>query len=217
MAEEGAWPSIQRLGLLSTTALLDQFAIVGEERDRIESINRRSSKSISHPLLGTAIIRDQLPMSEQGLLRCLQGMVPAEWYRLLNGKVFFWLTEAKLTRLLTARAYRGKKQTVLTVNSRELIETYWEQTSLSPINSGSTIYNPQIRGKFTFSSIDQYDFEEMKRRRGTSEAVAELAVDYSIPDITRIVDTVTEWYGGECLGTIYQRAGQYPTVPTTTS
>ncbi len=36
MAEAAAWPSIQRHGLLSTSALLDLYGVAGAERARIE-------------------------------------------------------------------------------------------------------------------------------------------------------------------------------------
>lgn len=37
MAEAGSWPMIREHGLLSTSALLDLFGVVGSNRDVIES------------------------------------------------------------------------------------------------------------------------------------------------------------------------------------
>jgi hypothetical protein len=62
---------------------------------------------IHHPRYGTAVIRDQKPMSDGGLVRALQdGLKPRDWYRILNKKVFFWLTRERLETLVNAREYR---------------------------------------------------------------------------------------------------------------
>src|SRR5262245_60128665 len=101
MAEDGAWPSIERHGLLSTSALLDLYGVDGAERVTIESSHRPDSIEINRDGLGTAVVRDQKPMSDAGLARCLQdGLSPEEWYRILNNKSFFWLTERRLLILL---------------------------------------------------------------------------------------------------------------------
>jgi hypothetical protein len=71
MAERGSWPSIRRHGLLSTTALLDRFEISGRERTSIEARRRSASITLSRPALGSAVVRDQLPMDDRGLSRCL--------------------------------------------------------------------------------------------------------------------------------------------------
>jgi hypothetical protein len=50
-----------------------------------------------------SVVRDQFPMTDAGLLRCLPNHIsPADWYKLLNQKVFFWLTKDRLIRLLNA-------------------------------------------------------------------------------------------------------------------
>ena len=79
MAEDGNWEGIQRLGLLSTTVLLDRFGIGGETRFRIESARRPEIEVIEHPEHGRALIRDNKPMQERVLERCLTGMTPPEW------------------------------------------------------------------------------------------------------------------------------------------
>src|SRR5688500_16955713 len=88
MAEEGAWESIARNGLLSTTALLDLFEINGPMRTEIENEHRSQSKTITHERYGSVVIRDQKPLRESSLKRCLRGLTLSEWYQLLNSKVF---------------------------------------------------------------------------------------------------------------------------------
>src|ERR1044071_5448626 len=141
MAHAEAWEGIRERGLLSTTALLDLFEIDGELRHKIESEHRPESVVIEHPVHGRAVIRDQKPMSEGALRKCLVRISPRQWYELLNGRVFFWLSRERLARLLSARAYRNAKHCVMTVDTGELIRHHLDRITLSPINSGSTIFN----------------------------------------------------------------------------
>ena len=183
MANSGTWESIRDHGLLSTAALLDRFEINGDERFRIESCHRPRSVEITHPRFGTAVIRDQAPMGESALHKCLDGISPREWYELLNRKAFFWVTEARVTTLLGARLYRNSEHTVITIDTASLLGQHADRATLSPINSGSTLYDPPLRGHYTFRPIPDYPFEERKKTRGLANAVAELAIDYSVPDL----------------------------------
>jgi hypothetical protein len=200
MAEAGSWPSIHKHGLLSTSALLDLFGVSGVARHAIEGQHRPECVSVLHDLHGAAVIRDQKPMDGRGLVRALQdGLSPEEWYRLLNRKVFFWLTLERLTRLLAARAYRSRRQAVITVVTRTLIDRHARRVLLSPMNSGATKPMPHPRGRNTFVSVPDCPFDEWKRKRGSQGAVAELTVDHSVPDIRDLVVRVDEVGGGEPL------------------
>ena len=195
MAEAGSWPGIMRHGLLSTSALLDLFEVRGPDRNTIESTHRPESLTITHPLHGTAVIRDQKPMSDKALRRALRGSLsPADWYRILNRMVFFWLTEKRLKRLLEAIEYRDKRQTVLTIDTARLLERHGHRVRLSPMNSGNTRPYPHPRGRDTFLPLSEYPFES-RRKRGREPAV-ELTVEYSVPDIRDFVLHVEEAGGG---------------------
>ncbi len=113
MAEGGTWESIRKHGLLSTTALLDLFELDGQHRRQIESAHRPECVTITHPVHGKAVIRDQKPMQESTLLKCLRGLTASEWYEFLNRRTFFWLHSDRLTTLLNAKAYRGQSTTLL--------------------------------------------------------------------------------------------------------
>jgi hypothetical protein len=151
-----------------------------------------------------AVIRDQKPMRESALKACLLGMTTAQWYEKLNGQVFFWLTPERVNTLLTARAYRGRKHTVLTVDTMKLLKKHIAEVRLSPINSGSTIYKPQPRGVGTFQEIRDYPFEERRKVRGLANAVAELAVYYAVPDISDFVVRVEHRKGTEILEILHE-------------
>lgn len=199
MAERGTWESIREHGLLSTSALLDLFQVNGDRRAAIERQHRPQSMDIEHPVFGTATIRDQKPMRERSLLSCLDGVTPEEWYQILNSRVFFWPTEKRLQNLLGGREYRGRVHTVLVLSTERLLERYGNQVELSPINSGSTLYVPQRRGRYTFSSLQDYPFEERHRKAGKQNAVAELTVDYSVPEVEDLVLEVSHMRGAEVI------------------
>jgi hypothetical protein len=203
MAEANSWPSIQKHGLLSTTALLDLFEINGPLRRSLESEHRPQSVTITHPQHGQAVIRDQKPLRPGPLANCLVGMTPTQWYRTLNRYVFFWVTEDRLKTLLAARAYRDKTHTVIAVDTARLLETSARAVRLSPINSGSTIYNPRPRGADTFQRISNYPFEERRRLRGLANAVAELAVEYSVSDISKCVLEAGHYRNGNLVKSLH--------------
>ena len=201
MAERGSWPSIRRHGLLSTAALLDLYEISGSDRTFIEARRRAASVTLIQPNLGRAVVRDQLPMDDRGLSRCLQnGLSPEAWYRLLNSKVFFWLTRDRLLRLLNAGTYRAQEHDVLELNAKALVNTYAEKIWLCPMNSGCTKPIPHPRGQATFQRIAAYPYADWKAKRKRGERVVELAVDYAVPDVAKFVSRVSRMKGPEELG-----------------
>ncbi|MBZ5697628.1 MAG: hypothetical protein LAN18_03680 [Acidobacteriia bacterium] len=207
MAELGAWASIHRHGLLSTTALLDLFSIDGDARYQLESRHRPRSEQINNSQLGTATIRDQGPMSDSALVKCLRGMTPREWYELLNRMVFFWVTEERVNNLLEARRYRDGEHTVITVDTASLLEHHNGRIKLSPINSGSTLYKPQPRGRNTFLPLTDYPYADRRKKRGIANAVAELAVDYSVPDLLEHAVRVERRHRSLVVEVIYEKHG----------
>lgn len=187
MAESGSWASIQEHGLLSTSALLDLFEITGDERERLEAARRPESVAIDHPNHGTAWIRDNKPINETVLRRTLTGMTLPDFYRLLNGRVFLWLNEARLRKLQGAPPYRHRPHDVLVVETAKLLAVYGDRVELSPINSGAV--HPAAnyaRGAGTFSRIADYPWSA-RRTAAPSEPIVELTVPYSIPDINAFV------------------------------
>ncbi len=184
MAERGSWSSIQRHGLLSTSALLDLYEVRGNERFRLESQWRPRSVPITHHVLGRAVIRDQQPLPERKLKTLLRGMEPQEWYRLINGKTFFWADPQSLAWMLGARMYRNRPHCVLTVDTRRLLDRHIDRVWLTDQNSGS-VYGNKPRGPDTFRRVSEFN----------SRWVKEVAVDYSVPDIVDVTVGVEEWQG----------------------
>ena len=199
MAEYGSWPSIQQHGLLSTTALLDLFGYHGVERAKLESQWRQTSVTIQHANYGVAVIRDQRPMPPVSLERVLDDMTIREWYEFLNRKTFFWPTLDRLKKMLTARLYRGRTHDVLTVDTSDLISRYADLITLSPINSGFTLFGRPKRGRNTFRRIEDYSLGS------TASGVAELAVDMRVPEVAEITLSVERWRGDKLVETIWKR------------
>lgn len=203
MAERGSWPSIRDRGLLSTSALLDLYSMEGESRHRIERIHRPRSVALNGKGLPRAVVRDQMPMSDSGLRRCLPGhMEPADWYQILNGKAFFWLSRERLHRLTGARAYRDREHDILLVDTRSLVEAHRAAIWLCPINSGCTKPVARARDENTFERIRDYSYSYWRRKRKRGERVVELAVDYAVPDITDHVRQVLAMKGTTVIATI---------------
>ena len=191
MAERSAWDGIRERGLLSTSALLDLYGIKGKERFILESERRAITAEINAPGLNPAKIRDQIPMDDNGLRRCLpQTISPRDWYEFLNRKVFFWLTKDRLDRLSSARAYRDTEHEVLVLNSRRIVEAYSERIWLCPINSGCTKPMPRCRDYATFARIADYPYQRWRKRRKRGERVVELCIDDGVPNVTDFVERV---------------------------
>lgn len=203
MAAAGAWESIRTNGLLSTSALLDLYGISGADRVRLEEQHRPNSVQIEAPNLEPATIRDQKPMSDNGLLRSLNGgLSPRDWYRILNGMTFFWPTPDRLLTMLEANAYRHDEHTVLTVDTESLVGAHFDRVRLSPMNSGATKPFPHPRGQDTFSTVADYPYQERVARRHVP--LAEVAILDGVLDIADHVIEVRRMRGGEVLETIWE-------------
>jgi hypothetical protein len=144
LAEESNWPSIQRDGLLSTSKLLDAAGLAWADRARLERAQR-----LAHTELPTGVqIRDQRPMPPAALGACLVGLTPAEWYALINARVFFWFDPDRLNR--QRAACEPRPQVVLAVDTAKLVDAYREEVAVTPINTGNARRKPARRGTATF-------------------------------------------------------------------
>jgi len=198
MAHAGSWPMIQRHGLLSTTALLDLFDVTGERRSALEDRVRPESEEIFHPTHGRALLRDQKPLNEKKLANALDGgLSPHDWCHVLNRKVFFWGPKSRLRILQEARQYESDRQTIVVIDSSELVRRHGDRILLCHMNSGATQPMAFRRGRGTFLPIPEYPLAERLKKYGQKRAVAEVTVDYSVPDLREFVIEVSEVGGGE--------------------
>ncbi|MDP4025966.1 hypothetical protein Q8W71_25360 [Methylobacterium sp. NEAU 140] len=203
MAERGAWPTIRRHGLLSTVAALDLFGVTGEAR--AAALRRRPDGIVLERAdLGRIVLRDQKPLSDRGLERCLRdGLTPADWHARLNARVFFWLSRARVLTLLAGRAYRDHAHEVLELDAAALVAAHRDRIALSPINSGATGRFPAPRGADTFLPIADYPYAAYARRRRGERAV-ELTVPGAVPDAACYVRRVSVMRGPETEAVLYE-------------
>ncbi len=189
MAEDGSWPSIQKHGLLSTSALLDKWGYVDRQRETIENNLRPEKITICSENIGRAVIRDQKAMRRERLESCLTNNITVEeWCTFINKRVFFWADWTGLKILISAGEYFNRPQTVITVDTRRLLHKYRDKISLSPINTGSTFarrgkLNPEPRNFDTFQRIPDYNHRWIQ----------EIAVDYSVLDIAEFTLSVDRY------------------------
>ncbi len=203
MAECGSWPSIRQHGLLSTSALLDLFGVRGKKRYEIECQQRKKSVTIGAVHTGPVVIRDQMVLNESALSKNLDGMSTSEYYKLLNGKTFFWARKERLEKLLNGRQYRDRAHDVLTVDTHALVERHHDRISLSRINSGA-FFGSGRRGVGTFMRIEDFPYEHVKKKQ-KDDAVVEVAVEYSVKDIAEVTTKVEKWLGGKSAEVIWKR------------
>lgn len=191
VAEKGALDSIEAIGLLSTTAILDRLSIEGASRAEIELQPRRTTIELHDPEIGIFIVRDQKPLSASKLEKCLgDGISVEEWCSLLNRKVYFFLDRAQANKLLEAREYRDRSHFVLEFDTRSLASAYQSTVTLAAMNTGSTSPIGHPRGRDTIVGLDTYPYEDRLGRR--LPIAKEFCVDYSVPDAMDHVVTLWE-------------------------
>lgn len=206
MAEAGSWESIRQRGLRSTTALLDLFEIGEPRRTQMGAQYRRSDCVICHREHGQATVRRHSPRLTPGHLQNVLpcNMQPCEWYRLLNGKVFFWSNRDRLNNFLKAKAHIGRHHDILTVCTRSLVAQYAREIKLSHMNSGEVSRDTHKRDLDTFRTITAYACTHRKYGE-TIECFAELTVHGSLPDIAAHTLSVDRYMGGEYRCNIWSR------------
>ena len=185
LADEANWASIQCLGLLSASRLMDLAGMTAAERERMECAQRQASITLPTG----AVLRDQVPMPPAALVRCLIGMTPAEWYALVNSKVFFWFDPGRLDRQRRAGG-ASPRAVVMTVDAERLLAAHGARAALSAINTGNARRKPAPRGRQSFVSyaawLDSRWASEAAalgtRPRAASHPPAELTVEEGVPD-----------------------------------
>jgi len=164
--------------------------VAGAARVALERRHRPVSVEIAKKGVGRIVLRDQKPMPEDRLRTALAGTGNTDaWYAFLNGRVFFWANRGRVDVLLNARSYRHTTHDVLTINTRKLVDSYADRILLCHMNSGNTFPYPHKRDMGIFKTIATY---EVRRNGNPLKPVAELTIDYSVPDLMDFVENVTQ-------------------------
>lgn len=154
---------------------------------------------IEHPQHGIAIVRDHKPINEAALAEALIDMTPAQWFEVLNERVFFFLQkEPRLAAL--SKAYSKSPQILITVDTASLVTAHEDNIELCRINSGfAQAHNKAPRNRTTFRPIAEYPHRERAVASPRGEDVAELTVLGGVPDIASHVIRVERVVGGQVL------------------
>ena len=186
----GSWPSIKKYGLLSTQVLLRSYAKSDDEIARLTQARRPHWVEIGCPGRPRAVLRDQKPLTDQGLKRALRGSAePWQWYELINSMVFFWPTKDRLRTMISASAYAKVEHDVLVVDTKELVRLERQNIRISQMNSGCTKPMPWPRDMTLFKKFQDYPFANRRRRYGAAKAIAEICV---LDRVERIAEAVLE-------------------------
>jgi hypothetical protein len=144
LAEADNLASILEHGLMSTQRLVDLVRIGKPQRGELLRSHRQGNVRLSEGVL----IRDQRPMPPAALTAALDdGLVPSDWYALLNGFVFLWPDRQRMNR--HRRAFGTRPQVVLTFDGAALLDRFTAEAFVSPINSGHARRKAARRGRDT--------------------------------------------------------------------
>jgi hypothetical protein len=188
LAEQDNWSSIQRSGLLPASRLMDRAGVSGETRKAMEH-GRREQRTV---LPDGTVIRDNRPLPLVALDQCLVGMSPAEWFAMLNSKVFFWFDLSRLER--QRWACRAHPQVVMVFETAALLAQHEALAAVTPINTGSAMRKAALRGMQTFVRLADWrshqwtaEAEITGRRRRNSHRPVELAIAEPVPEAMRVM------------------------------
>lgn len=178
VTDGGAWPTLQRHGLLSTARLVELFGL--PDADTVLSTKREEPIVLEDPEIGRAVLRDQSQLSEKKLEAALtDGLTVADWLRKMNGLVPLYADRAARDKMLAT--YAGQDSLVVTLNARSLLDHYGVWFKVTAINTGSSYYGSGSRGNSTFLSVQRYD---------PKRPIREVVIDAAIPDLMDHVSRV---------------------------
>jgi len=145
LAHRSNLDSIRKLGLISTTELLKELDIPSERQEEIIAQQRPKSIILQENL----IIRDQSPMPPTALAKTLPpGVMPSDWYRLMNSFVFLWPDLERVERHRAAHS-KDAELVLLIFDAEKLITDLSDHLYVSPINSGFALRKAAKRSKET--------------------------------------------------------------------
>jgi hypothetical protein len=181
-------PSILKHGLLPASGLLRLCDLPEADCVAIETTRRAQSLEIHHEQHGTIVLTDNKPLSTTALAKCLDdGLLPEDWMKLLNGRVFFWADQDNLEGHLKACRSDGVERVVLVIDSLEFTRALLSRVELAAINTGSTIRSPARRGLDTFTPMARYGYRDWQKLRGHRDRLKEVCVVGAIPDMKKYI------------------------------
>lgn len=177
LAAEGAWPAIQRHGLLSSKEILNKFSVDKQFMREIETHRLQRSYLLQSDEHGCFTLRDRTTLTHAELTIALDGSCTShEWIDLLSQRVFFFAKKSSLESLISAPLNRKLSHVLLEIETRRLFAAYASSIEVANINTGYTKRQPAFRSPDTFQSPANYI------RTGTSQII-EVTVLNSVPNL----------------------------------
>ena len=191
VTDQGAWPLIERHGLLSANTLIDRFA-PERERERLKGTRRTEPLTLHEAEGERAMLNDNKPLHFPLLAPTLRdGLTPEAWLRLLNGRVFLWPRLERGSGFLDAGRRGGREKLLLTFDALRFARAHHERIDIAPINTGSATRKPTPRGHAIFTPIAQTTWSEWRQLRApekrTPDTVAEVSVRGDVPDAVALL------------------------------
>lgn len=151
---------------ITTSGTLFSASVLLEAADEAEAkvfLRVRRPQHLTIKLNGRLLqIRDQRPLSEKALAKCLEGdLRPADYYEILNSRVFLWPTIQRLQKHYDR--YKDEKPTLLRFSTSQIIALN-PNLEFSRLNSGATRANSYLggiaprRGRGTFRLAKAFDY-----------------------------------------------------------
>ena len=160
----GGWEGIQRQGLLRAVDVAPETA----EEFRAEVRRVDGSDGL------TVTLRDQVS-SRADPSPCLDGITPAQWWSLINGRVYFFRRKDDATKLLDVYLGQGHAQEVVRVRTKAALEAVAGGVEVTTVNAGTfpRTKGPS-RGPATFVPLADYPV-------ATVAKIQEVTVTVSVP------------------------------------
>jgi hypothetical protein len=184
MVDQANWQSVAQRGLLSASMLIDELPDIEQRAD----LKRRFRPSTLVLQTGCRL-RDQRPMPPACLARCLdQPLQPADWYALVNDRVFFWASAERLQRHHAACLDRA--QVILAIDTEQLMAQHADEAEVTAFNTGNARRLPAKRGNRSFvpyrSWLENAWQEEQafgRPPRPPAHRPIELVVRHAVPNV----------------------------------
>jgi len=175
--DKSSLAGIKRFGLQSAEEIV---GLTGADA-RVLLAQRREERRFLPDVEGCKFsLRDQKPMSDAALRKCLEfPLTPSDWYRLINKRVFFWVSPSTADALHSAKATHGSTQVLLKVDARAFLSKYYARAEVTTINAGYAGRRPARRGLATFTPLAKYE--------NGVKSIVELTIVGSVPDIWEFI------------------------------
>jgi hypothetical protein len=160
----GGWDGIRRVGFLRPADLVKGC----------DAARRGDPSSVPGPSNVEVVLRDQLPSGRDPAPN-LDGVPPAEWWRLINSRIYFFCHESGLKTLIKSYRKRGFAQDVIKVRTKALLLPVADAVEVTTVNSGE--FPPRAepcRGRDTFVALADFVSTDLAR-------VKEVTVTSTIP------------------------------------